>query len=128
MAFKYSSYRSNWPPPELIEGYEKALPGTGKKILEAAKGRAEARSQLELAESERSDLRMRRAQIFGFVIAMTSLILAGVVGIYGGSWTAAIIAVTGLVAGIGGPAVARVIADKIYFDLQKAQQPKRPAS
>jgi hypothetical protein len=119
LAVRYFSYRGSWPPPEIIRGYEKVLPGSGKMILDAVIARTNARAELEKQESIRSDGRMRRGQNFGFLIAAGSLVLAGILGIYGNGWVAAAIAIFGLCVGIGGPSVARVIADKIYLDVQK---------
>ena len=122
-AFQMS--RSQWPPPDVVDGYERAVPGMGKTIIDAINARIAARTAREDLEAERADVRMQRGQTFGFGIALGSLILAGVLGVYGAGWIAMVIGVVGLIVGIGGPSVARVMADKVYLDMRSQQSQRR---
>jgi hypothetical protein len=121
--FRYATYRGEWPPVELIAEWEAALPGLGTTIVASIKARSEARAVADKEHAMRADARMDRGQYFGFSIALLSIMGAVYIATLPASPTTAIIPTVLLVAGIGGPSVARVLADQIY--LRNTQVPPR---
>jgi hypothetical protein len=127
--FRYATYRGEWPPAELIAEWEGALPGLGTTIVDSIKARSEARGEADKERARRADARMDRAQIFGFTLALLSIAGAVYIATLPASYTTTIIATVLLVAGIGGPSVARVLADQLYLrNTQALPRPDRPSN
>lgn len=128
---KFSSYRSHWPPAELIAEADAIKPGYGELIIQSVSERLAHRSNLEMEQVRRSETRMDRAQWFGFIVALSGIAAATYLGpLVTNAWLMGVVVVL-ILACIGGPFVARVLADKIYIDLgdkgsRNASPPARP--
>lgn len=107
-----TTIRSAWLPPEILNQY---APEDRAMIMKAVAARTEAGIRREEQAFSRQQTRMDRGQWFGVTIAVLSVGAATVLGIAGNSWPTTVIAVFLAVAGIGGPSVARVIADRNYI-------------
>lgn len=113
---RMSMWRSDWPPSDCLEGYsetERAM------IMAAVKQRTEAGIARENDIATRSQTRMDRAQIFGLIIALAAIAGAVYLGKDAKSWAESAIAIALALAGIGGPNVARLIADRYYLGQMK---------
>jgi len=117
---RISAFRSDWPPADILKDYAEQDRQT---IMKAVKDRTEAAVQRDKKDTDSAILRMERGQIFGFVIALSSIGGAVYLGTVANFWTA-IIAVALVAIGIGGPSVARIIADRFY--LRGTEQPPPP--
>jgi hypothetical protein len=121
-------YRGEWPPAELIAEWEGALPGLGTTIVASIKARTEARAAADKERAKRADARMDRAQYFGFIIALLSIAGAVYISTLPASSATATIGTVLLLAGIGGPSVARLLADQFYLRYGQAPRPDRSAN
>jgi uncharacterized membrane protein len=99
---------SQLPPPILLEKWEVLYPGITAKFVEWIDRQSKHRQRLENQAEERSQLRQDRSQWIAGGIAITGLILAAVVGVFGNPWVAGVIAVVG----VGGPTAAVALASK----------------
>src|SRR6266487_5498875 len=62
------------PPPEDLKKYDAASPGLGRKIIEMVQ-----EEQRHLHSMDRAQVALsRRGQLFGFIIAISFLVVAGV--------------------------------------------------
>lgn len=111
-AFKYSSYQGVWLPPDFVEGYERSVPGAGRLILEALKKRTAVSNTIDKDQSDASIKRMGRGQIFGFCIAALGIAAATLIALNRTDTGALVVAAVIVVASIGGPAVARILATR----------------
>ncbi len=74
------------PSPEMLEMYEKIVPGAGEKLIKLAETQIAHRRKLELHASRRQDRaarRMDRGQWMGYSIALLVVIVAAIMGFYG---------------------------------------------
>ena len=109
---RMSMWRSDWPPPDCLDGYtdeERSL------IMDAVRKRTHAGIEREKMVAERTQRRMDRGQIFGLLIALSSIVGAVYLGSVSNNWWVSAIAIVLALAGIGGPSVARLIADRYYL-------------
>jgi uncharacterized membrane protein len=108
-----SSYRSNLPPVEFYESFERVFPGWGERLLEMTLRQGTHRQTNETKQVEGMERRMDRGQLFGFSIAASAILAAATIVVFGPSTWATSIAALGLViVGVGGPSVARIMASK----------------
>lgn len=61
------------PPPALLEGYERLVPGAADRILSMAETEAEHVRSLDRTALAESVAEIKRGQWFAFVVAMTAL-------------------------------------------------------
>lgn len=87
------------PPPSVLEGYERALPGSAEKILEMAMKEQQHRHTLEHAEQQEESAHIQRGQRFGVTVALATLAAAVLIVIYGDSVATGVI---GSLLGVGG--------------------------
>ncbi len=107
---KYSSYRGNFVPPQIIEAYEEAFPGAGKWLLEQTEKRMEASIRKQDKQIDNQYKLKSKGQFIGAVVACISLIVAGITFIY----TESVIALSILVAfGVGGPVAGKALFESI---------------
>lgn len=109
---KFSTWRSEWPPPDILNEY---APEDRAAIMAALKARTDADIARADRISDRREQRMDRGQLFGTFIAAVGICASVVLGIYGNPWVAGTLGLALVVASVGGPSVARVLADNIYL-------------
>lgn len=108
---RFSSWRSDWPPPDILNEY---LPEDRAAIIESLKERTAAGIARDADTNDRIHKRMDRGQVFGWIVAMASIGGGVALGIFGNSWPTTALGVVMVIAGVGGPSVARVLADRLY--------------
>ena len=64
-------YSGPIPPPSILEGYERLLPGAADRILSMAEKEQQHRHQLEKDESVDNRLTVKRGAIFAFIITLS---------------------------------------------------------
>lgn len=84
------------PPPEVLEAYEKIMPGTTKKLLQMAEAEQKHRHIWEDAYLVRQTKSYRIGQLFGFIAALVIIILASILAILEKTEAATLVAVPGL--------------------------------
>ena len=72
------------PPPALLEGYDRLLPGSAERILSMAEASLQHQQEMERDALEHDAAEIHRGQIFGLTIGITAL-LAAVVALAMGS-------------------------------------------
>lgn len=113
-------YRGPWPPPSILAEYEEHFPGWGRRLLELTERQVDHRHQLERRQIDRAEQRMDNGQKFGFAVAVLSIMTAGcVLIVVPGMWPTALGAAVLAIAGVGGPAVERVLATKFHWPNSK---------
>lgn len=122
---KVSLYRSEWPPPDYVADAENALPGSGRQIIDAVASKIEVQNRLSEMKATGAVRRMNRGQIIGLATIVMGLACATYIATLAPSYVTMTIAVVAIIATVGGPNVARVIADSIY--LQRTKPPQPPA-
>ena len=61
------------PPPSILEGYERLLPGAAERILAMAESDTKHQHEIEFAALRAADGEVKRGQIFAFVIGLMAL-------------------------------------------------------
>ena len=93
------------PPPDILKGYEEALPGTAERIIRMAEKEQEARleAQNKIIDSEISD--GRKGVTFAFTLGIGALAVAALVVAtvpqIGGAIASAVIGMGGMTSIIG---------------------------
>jgi len=95
-----------FPPAEILRGWEEVCPGITQKLVEWSDRQVTHRHNLEKQRAERSENRADRGQLIAAGVAILSLILATVLGLYDKTTASAFVALLG----IGGPAAAIALA------------------
>lgn len=104
------------PPPEILRGYEEALPGTAERIIRMAEKEQDARleAQSKTIDSEISD--GRKGVIFAFTLGIGALAVAALVVAtvpqIGGAIASAVIGMGGMTSIIGTLITSTRIRDK----------------
>jgi len=83
-----ASFSGPLPPPAILEGYDRIVPGAAERILAMAEADANHQREIELAALQAADREVRRGQIFGFTIGVLALV-SSVIALYMGSPTVA---------------------------------------
>lgn len=102
------------PRPEVMADYDKAVPGLAAKLVEWTENETRHRHQLEQRSFEETKILRSRAQVFGVVVSVTGLVIAGVVGSFAainGSVSGATAASVIAIVSVGGPFAARLLAN-----------------
>ena len=103
---KYSSYRGNFVPPQIIEAYEEAFPGAGKWLLEQTEKRMKHGQKMQELHLNYEHKIKIRGQVTGSIIAIISIIVAGGANVWTGSTVfPCVIAALG----VGGPVAGRLL-------------------
>ena len=96
------------PPPQVLQGYESACPGSAHRIIELAEAQSAHRRRMEEKEVDaqidgmRSQFfEARRGQVFAFCVSVVFLLCGTVVVIWGHSWAGSLFGLMG-VSGIVG--------------------------
>ena len=66
------------PPPQVLKGYEEALPGLADRIVTMAEEEARHRRAIEFKRETREGKLETRGQMFGFAVAIFSFSVAGI--------------------------------------------------
>jgi len=66
------------PPPQVLEGYNQAVPGLADRIVTMAEDEGRHRREKERRHQEHDSKVELRGQIFGFSIAICSFVIAGI--------------------------------------------------
>lgn len=81
------------PPPDVLAGYDKALPGAADRIVALAEGEAAHRQQMDrqhieafIADAHEDRAQQTRGQYLGFAIAVIGIVAAVVVIVATDSW------------------------------------------
>ncbi len=111
MQITQTHYSGPLPPPFIIEGYERVLPGSADRILKMAENQAEHRQSLETKVISSNILNEKLGLIFGLLLAV-GFLTAGFLLVWDGK------EVTGLVA-LGAPIIGIIGA---YIDSQRRKQ------
>ena len=109
------------PPPSVLAEYNEVMPGLAKNIVGWTEKQTEHRQSLERQRIEGAERRMNRGQIMAGVIAFAGICSASFVGIYGNAIAASII----VIATVGGPVAAIVLAHTFGQQATKKQKNKR---
>lgn len=118
-------YQGPWPPAPILAEYERHFPGWGIRMLELTEKQVSHRHDLERKQVDRSERRMDTGQLFSFIVAGLSVFGTVAIVVLGpATWHTAIAAVGLAVVGVGGPAVARIMATKFRWPSSKPENPK----
>jgi len=71
------------PPPQVLEHYERIVPGAADRIIAVAERQAGHRRQLESRFMTAIVANSRIGLVFGFLIGLGGLVAATVIAIYG---------------------------------------------
>lgn len=66
------------PPPQVLEGYNQAVPGLADRIVTMTEDEGRHRREMERGRQQHDSKVELRGQIFGFSIAIFSFVIAGV--------------------------------------------------
>lgn len=123
----FETYSGPAPHPDLLERYDRIVPGAAREFLDAVReerlhrhrgDEVERQIRLKLAEAEIAGSRL--GLIFGFVIGMTGLIVACICALTDHEMTAAIVAGVDLLA-----LVAVFVTGRVYE--ARRSEPELPA-
>jgi uncharacterized membrane protein len=107
----------------MLAEYDKHIPGLAERIIGAWERQRGHREILERQSADRAETRMDKGQNNARTIAVVSIIGAVIVGIWG-SWAAAAFIV---IAGVGGPNAATVLA-RVWGSATPKEKPPRTES
>jgi len=106
--------RSPYPSAEMLTGYERFRSGFADRIIDKIDAQTRHRQRLEEERVFKDERRRDRGQIFGFITAITGLVVSALIALQGGSFVvASIIAIVA----VGGPSAANLLAR--YFERTK---------
>lgn len=91
-----ATYSGPIPPPEILQGYEKVLPGAAERILSMAEKQAKHRQEMESIKVKSGTRDSLIGEIFALIIGLTTIVSGAVVAIKGQPWPGAVIGTTGL--------------------------------
>lgn len=78
-----SSFRGPLPPPEMLKGYERILPGASERILSMAEKQQEHRMHIEKTIVDRQTKQSGNGQIWGGVLAFLFGLITFILGYTG---------------------------------------------
>ena len=96
-AIKQSSFRGPIPPPEILVGYEKTLPGASERIFKMVEEQHNHRMFIEKYIVNSQIRQSSRGQWIGATLAILFGALSGLLGYLGHDWLAGIIGVTTII-------------------------------
>lgn len=68
-----ATFEGPMPPPAILEGYEKLVPGAAERILSMAESDAKHQRELEFAALRATENEIKRGQNFALIVALASL-------------------------------------------------------
>jgi uncharacterized membrane protein len=74
---KFEAFRGPIPPPQILADYEKILPGSTERIITMAEKQSAHRQSLEMIAVKSGANDSRLGLIFGLIIGLAALCLAG---------------------------------------------------
>ena len=81
------SYQRMWrgplPPPDILKQYNDAFPDGAQKIFESSQQQAKHRMDLENRVIPEDQRQSSQGQLFGFITAMSFLLVSGILGYSG---------------------------------------------
>lgn len=101
------------PPPEILERYEKILPGAAERIISMAEKQSEHRKQLESIVIGTDTANSRMGLWFGLIIGLAGLAVSALVAIWGKEWAGTI---------IGSATLVSLVGTFIYGSQQRKQE------
>jgi uncharacterized membrane protein len=116
------SFHGPLPPPDLLQKYEKLVPGFAKILLQDIQEQNGLSRELQKTALLK-EYRMRAAgQIFAFVVALVTIAATTYLGKINANL---LIAIAVMTVGIGGPTVAALFADGIHIGLRQRSAPQK---
>ena len=79
-----ASFEGPMPPPAILEGYERLVPGAAERILAMAESDTKHQHAIEFSALNAAEGEVKRGQIFAFIIGLAAL-LASMFALYMGS-------------------------------------------
>ena len=79
-----ASFEGSMPPPAILEGYERLVPGAAERILAMAESDTKHQHAIEFSALHAAEGEVKRGQIFAFIIGLAAL-LASMFALYMGS-------------------------------------------
>lgn len=96
-----TQYSGPLPPPEILAQFEQIIPGAAERILRMAEEQSAHRRSLEAIVIKSDISRSKAGQLLGFIIAITGLLIAGLVSVFGNTVAGSIIGVSTLTSIVG---------------------------
>lgn len=118
LEFFFEVVKSPLLPPKLLREYDQAVPGLAVKLVSWTESETDHRRTMDRLAFDESNRIRSRGQTFGFVVALTGVAAAAVLGAFSaayGSAAGATAAVFLAVVSVGGPFVARELASRMRF-------------
>ncbi|MBS0204493.1 MAG: DUF2335 domain-containing protein [Planctomycetes bacterium] len=78
-----TSFAGPLPPPQILEDYNRIVPGSANRILSMAEKQADHRRRLETQITSSDITNSRVGLVFGLVIGLGGIAAATVIAIYG---------------------------------------------
>jgi uncharacterized membrane protein len=101
LSIQHVSFSGPVPPPGILEGYERLVPGSAQKFIDAAMEQAKHRRELESKVID-SDIRNSKLGLyFGLIIGISGLVSAVITSVYGSEVISAVLGAGTLVALVG---------------------------
>ena len=80
---RFERFTGPIPPPDIMEQYEKTLPGSADRIIKMAENQSEHRQSLEKQRLSFSNREVHLGQIFGFLIGAIAIVTGGYIALSG---------------------------------------------
>ncbi|GEM_PF-4005050 len=112
---RFEMIQSPLLPPKLLQEYDQVIPGLSEKLVEWTENETRHRHDLDNQSFNEVRSLRSRAQIFGFIVAITGLLSAGAIGIAAALYSSSSAAVLGgvlAIVSVGGPFAARILAGR----------------
>lgn len=100
--FQQASFSGPMPHPDVLEGYDRIVPGAAERILAMAESDSKHQQAIEFAALRAAESEIKRGQWFGFTIGITALIASmlalwmgspAVAGVIGGTTVVGLVSV-----------------------------------
>lgn len=124
VAMQMEMFAGPLPPPQVLEGYEKAIPGLGERVVKMAETQQSFRHEIVRREIEIEDRNSWRGLHYGAIVAGMLVICATVCALAGQPWVAGAMMATAAVGMV--PAVMNGWRDKTQPDERPPEPPKPP--
>ena len=89
----FSAFSGPLPSPDVLEKFDKVVPGAAERIIKMAEEQSLHRRGLEKKVIDSDIQRSKWGQILGFVIAIIGLIVSALIAIYGNAIAGGILGV-----------------------------------
>ena len=110
---RQSSFSGPLPPPQILEKYESIVPGSADRIIGMAEKQSEHRRSIEKKVVNSNVFNEKLGIAAGFIIGMTGLICATILGLNGAQTVAGI---------IGGASLTGLVGTFIYGVLNRRKE------